>query len=136
MTLEDADLRTLPRRAGAGSYGALSRPAENVSQMHAASAGLAALEGLAKNAPVAQLDRALDYESRGQEFESLRARHSATAKASSRILAATPRRGGSQPKISKTTPCKVAGGRRQGRFGPTLDTSGKSTALLHHRTIR
>lgn len=29
---------------------------------------------LAKNAPVAQLDRALDYESRGQEFESLRAR--------------------------------------------------------------
>ena len=28
----------------------------------------------AKNAPVAQLDRALDYESRGQEFESLRAR--------------------------------------------------------------
>src|SRR3954464_11066256 len=29
----------------------------------------------AKHAPVAQLDRALDYESRGQEFESLRARH-------------------------------------------------------------
>jgi hypothetical protein len=65
--------RTLPSRAGAGSYGALSRPTENVSQMHAASAGLAALD-LAKNAPVAQLDRALDYESRGQEFESLRAR--------------------------------------------------------------
>jgi hypothetical protein len=34
----------------------------------------ASFEGLAKNAPVAQLDRALDYESRGQEFESLRAR--------------------------------------------------------------
>ncbi len=33
---------------------------------------------LAKCAPVAQLDRALDYESRGQEFESLRARHFAT----------------------------------------------------------
>jgi hypothetical protein len=33
---------------------------------------------LAKNAPVAQLDRALDYESRGQEFESLRARHHLT----------------------------------------------------------
>ena len=33
------------------------------------------LQGLAKNAPVAQLDRALDYKSRGQEFESLRARH-------------------------------------------------------------
>ena len=32
----------------------------------------------AKNAPVAQLDRALDYESRGQEFESLRARHFGT----------------------------------------------------------
>ena len=32
------------------------------------------LQCLAKNAPVAQLDRALDYESRGQEFESLRAR--------------------------------------------------------------
>ncbi len=42
---------------------------------HAAPAGLASLERLAKNAPVAQLDRALDYESRGQEFESLRARH-------------------------------------------------------------
>ena len=56
--------------------------------------------------------------------------------ASSRILAAAPGRCGSQPKISKTTPCKVAGGRRQGRFGPILDTSGKSTAFLHHRTIR
>jgi hypothetical protein len=32
----------------------------------------------AKNAPVAQLDRAPDYESGGQEFESLRARHFAT----------------------------------------------------------
>ena len=29
----------------------------------------------ALNAPVAQLDRAPDYESGGQEFESLRARH-------------------------------------------------------------
>src|ERR1035437_6342839 len=29
----------------------------------------------AKNPPVAQLDRGLNYESRGQEFESLRARH-------------------------------------------------------------
>ena len=29
----------------------------------------------AKNAPVAQLDRAPDYESGGREFESLRARH-------------------------------------------------------------
>jgi hypothetical protein len=28
-----------------------------------------------KYAPLAQLDRAFDYESKGQEFESLRARH-------------------------------------------------------------
>jgi hypothetical protein len=40
------------------------------------------------------------------------------------------------PKISKTTPCKVAGGRRNRRFEPILDTSGKSAALLHHRKIR
>jgi hypothetical protein len=64
------------------------------------------------------------------------ARASLACAASSRILAAMPRRCGSQPKISKTTPCKVAGARRQGRFGPILDTSGKSAALLHHRTIR
>jgi hypothetical protein len=38
-------------------------------------AGCHALDAQAKHAPVAQLDRALDYESRGQEFESLRARH-------------------------------------------------------------
>jgi hypothetical protein len=38
--------------------------------------GPCALKCLAKNAPVAQLDRAPDYESGGQEFESLRARHS------------------------------------------------------------
>ena len=31
-----------------------------------------------------------------------------------------PRRGGPQPKISKTTPCKVAGCRRQGRLGQHL----------------
>ena len=53
------------------------------------------------------------------------AKASLACAASSRILAATPRRFGSQPKISKTTPCKVAGGRRHGRFGPTLDTSGQ-----------
>jgi hypothetical protein len=47
------------------------------SRMHAASADFMPLDH-AKNAPVAQLDRALDYESRGQEFESLRARHYAT----------------------------------------------------------
>jgi hypothetical protein len=37
---------------------------------------------LAKDAPVAQLDRAPDYESGGQEFESLRARQFVVAKAS------------------------------------------------------
>ena len=36
--------------------------------------GPCALKCSAKNAPVAQLDRAPDYESGGQEFESLRAR--------------------------------------------------------------
>ena len=40
------------------------------------------------------------------------------------------------PKISKTTPCKVSGGRCNRRFGPTLDTSGKSAAQFHHRKIR
>jgi hypothetical protein len=83
-----------------------------------------------------------DYESRGQEFESLRARHLRYSKGLARVCgfkqdsrshAASLR---SQPKISKTTPCKVAGGRRQRHFGPALDTSGKSMALLHHRTIR
>src|SRR6202040_2980689 len=49
-------------------------PLSHVCRMHAASAGLSAPRRPAKNAPVAQLDRALDYESRGQEFESLRAR--------------------------------------------------------------
>ena len=37
------------------------------------------------NAPVAQLDRALDYESRGREFESSRARHFSQAHRDSRI---------------------------------------------------
>jgi hypothetical protein len=64
------------------------------------------------------------------------AKASPACAASSRILAAAPASRRLQPKISKTTPCKVAGGRRQGRLGPILDTSGKSTALLHHRTIR
>src|SRR6266852_1244172 len=109
--------RTLPSPAGAGSYGALSRPLTCLSNA-CGIGGPCAPRMPAKNAPVAQLDRALDYESRGQEFESLRARHlryskaSPTCAASSRILAATSRRFGSQPKISKTTPCKVAGGGR------------------------
>ena len=66
--------RTLPSPAGAGSYGALSRPLEMFSECMRHRRALR-LQCLAKNAPVAQLDRALDYESRGQEFESLRARH-------------------------------------------------------------
>jgi hypothetical protein len=51
-------------------------------------------------------------------------------------LTVTPGRRGSRQKILKTTPCKVAGGRRNRRFEPILDTSGKSAALLHHRKIR
>src|SRR6266849_2659273 len=54
------------------------RDLSHVCRMQAASAGLNAPRTPAKNAPVAQLDRALDYESRGQEFESLRARHFGT----------------------------------------------------------
>jgi hypothetical protein len=49
----------------------------SVFRKHAA-LGPYALKCLAKDAPVAQLDRAPDYESGGQEFESLRARHFAT----------------------------------------------------------
>src|SRR6266852_314040 len=67
--------RTLPSPAGAGSYGALSRPLTCLSNA-CGIGGPCAPRMPAKNAPVAQLDRALDYESRGQEFESLRARHS------------------------------------------------------------
>jgi hypothetical protein len=52
------------------------RDLQSLFRMHAASAGPCALKCPAKNAPVAQLDRAPDYESGGQEFESLRARHS------------------------------------------------------------
>src|SRR6266852_3004049 len=74
----DAILRTLPSRAGAGSYGALSRPLKMFSQNACGIGGPCAPRRPAKNAPVAQLDRALDYESRGQEFESLRARQIAT----------------------------------------------------------
>jgi hypothetical protein len=58
------------------------RDLSHVCRMHAASAGLSAPRRSAKNAPVAQLDRALDYESRGQEFESLRARHYANLRQS------------------------------------------------------
>ena len=38
-----------------------------------------------RHAPVAQLDRALDYESRGREFESSRARHFSQAHRDSRV---------------------------------------------------
>jgi hypothetical protein len=51
------------------------RDLQNVFRMHPASAGPRPSMLSAKNAPVAQLDRAPDYESGGQEFESLRARH-------------------------------------------------------------
>src|SRR3954447_20764559 len=65
--------RTLPSLPGAGSYGALSRPLKMFSECMRDDRALRP-EMPAKNAPVAQLDRAPDYESGGQEFESLRAR--------------------------------------------------------------
>src|SRR3954453_6312707 len=65
--------RTLPSLPGAGSYGALSRPLKMFSECMRHDWALRP-EMPAKNAPVAQLDRAPDYESGGQEFESLRAR--------------------------------------------------------------
>ena len=39
---------------------------------------------------------------------------------------------GLAPKISKTTPCKVAGDCCSPRFSSKLDTSGKSAAQVHH----
>ena len=54
---------------------ALFRDLPNLFRMHA---GLSGPDASAKNAPVAQLDRAPDYEFGGQEFESLRARHFGT----------------------------------------------------------
>src|SRR5258705_5317498 len=69
----DAGLRTLPSPVGAGSYGALSRPLTCLSNA-CGIGGPCAPPMPAKNTPVAQLDRAPDYESRGQGFESLRAR--------------------------------------------------------------
>ena len=75
----------LPIRAGAGSYGALSRRIVFMTRSHSPATSARPLFAsicfanmisamIAPRAPVAQLDRALDYESRGQEFESLRAR--------------------------------------------------------------
>ena len=43
---------------------------------------------------------------------------------------------GSRPKISKTTPCKVAGGRRNRRVEPVLDTSRLGKNSLASRTRR
>ena len=44
---------------------------------------------------------------------------------------------GAPTKISKTTPCKVAGDRRDGRrsLRKQFDTSGKSAARFYHRVI-
>jgi hypothetical protein len=64
--------QTLPIRPGAGSKCALSRPfPDRFSEMPM---GLLARDD-SENAPVAQLDRASDYESEGRTFESFRARH-------------------------------------------------------------
>ena len=56
----------MPARAAKGSRPSLGSASSRIGKF-SASLGLCA--------PVAQLDRALDYESRGREFESLRARH-------------------------------------------------------------
>src|ERR1700722_1084494 len=95
-----------------------------------------------RDAPVAQLDRALPSEGKGHTFESCRVRHFVAAKASlayapsGRVFRCHPGSPRLPPKISKTTPCKVAVGRRNRRLEPILDRSGKSAALLHHRKIR
>lgn len=54
----------------------------NYSRMHR---GDQPTMAIAKNAPVAQLDRAPDYESGGQEFESLRARHFGTKRGTASV---------------------------------------------------
>src|ERR1700716_2206840 len=69
----DAFLRSLQSRAGAGSYGALSRPLKNVFANACGIGGLFAPRP-AKNPPVTKLGRGTQYGSKGQECESLRAR--------------------------------------------------------------
>src|SRR3954470_18626883 len=63
-------IRTLPIGARAVSQSALSHPSGVAGGCLRATPALSA-----KNAPVAQLDRASDYESEGRTFESFRARH-------------------------------------------------------------
>src|SRR6266700_8144402 len=66
-----------PRPEGNGRSDRLPAPAQAFSYSSSAATALAGPR-LAQTAPVAQLDRAPDYESGGQEFESLRARHFGT----------------------------------------------------------
>jgi hypothetical protein len=65
----------------------------------------------AKNAPVAQLDRAPDYESGGQEFESLRARQETPANKGFLSSAKNPRQNKTKPNIVqfRETTAKSAG---------------------------
>jgi hypothetical protein len=78
MTAWDAEMRkispsrTLPIGARAVSQSALSHPSGAVRRLRA---GFGPPTLFAKHAPVAQLDRASDYESEGRTFESFRARH-------------------------------------------------------------
>src|SRR5580704_12968560 len=58
-----------------GGWRAAKSPGFRTSFREAGAAILAPERTIPPGAPVAQLDRALDYESRGREFESLRARH-------------------------------------------------------------
>jgi hypothetical protein len=84
--------RSLPSRRGAASYGAPSRP------LHPMAYGIGGLcpEMLREKAPVAQLDRASDYESEGRTFESFRARHSRTKPRTLRFSACFPARAASR----------------------------------------
>src|SRR6266540_664512 len=68
-----------------------------------------------ENAPVAQLDRAPDYESGGQEFESLRARHFGTKLGT--------------PKPADFAPDAVTSVRRSTLFDPMMRTSFVSTSM-------
>src|SRR6267378_1996827 len=87
--------------------------------------GLLSPRCAAKNAPVAQLDRALDYESRGQEFESLRARHFTTGHATTPF----PRR---RP-ASRMIPASCGSPGREPR-NPARDVGPEILVLRSERT--
>src|ERR1700722_2861144 len=63
------------RQPGVGRAGACQYPPKAIAAIVEARAKCRYIARPTRKAPVAQLDRAPDYESGGQEFESLRARH-------------------------------------------------------------